>query len=66
MRDRLQFDIRYDGSRFGYFTPPGPVRCPFCDLRRAGVSIFVDSGEAVDTYGDISGKTRTPEMLEDR
>lgn len=32
MRDRLRFDIRYDGSRFGYFTPLGPVRCPFCDL----------------------------------
>jgi hypothetical protein len=31
MRERLGFDIRYDGSRFGYYTPPGPHCCPFCE-----------------------------------
>jgi len=31
LRDRLFFDIRYDGSRFGYFLAQGPCGCPFCN-----------------------------------
>ena len=30
MRERLLFDIRFDGSRNGYYTAPGPAQCPFC------------------------------------
>jgi predicted DNA-binding transcriptional regulator YafY len=34
MREQLGFDIRYDAGRFGYYTPEGPVRCPFCEPDR--------------------------------
>lgn len=56
MRDRLGFDIRYDRSRFGYFTPPGPCSCPFCHPDKWVLRPNAD-GEAVEIHERQSNKT---------
>jgi len=64
MRDRLLFDIRYDGSRWGYTTTLGPRRCPFCDYKLAA-RLKDESGEALSVYGEDQYKRRVPELLDE-
>lgn len=64
MRDRLLFDIRYDGSRFGYWTPPGPVRCLFCDRNLQDGGIAYELGQARQEYA-VSKYTRRGSELSD-